>query len=111
MGKKIKRLIGKHAIRMEYLQRYPDTARATEWKQKNVKIFSSEHGYYWRGTGQGYTGFASESDTITCENAYRKTGHCGPEKGIWFIDAEHAIDIVAPTPQYDYRLVRQLIGK
>ena len=67
---------------LERIKRWP--------KLKNrftlVKIYSNEHKAFWRGKGNGYTLKPEESDTWTCEEAFKRTQHCGPEKQIQFVD-------------------------
>lgn len=37
---------------------------------------------YWRPGGQGYTDDPEKAGRFTFADAYRRTHHCGPEKGI-----------------------------
>ena len=82
--------------RMNNLMKYADREtleRIKRWPTlKNrfpkVKIYSAEHMAYWRGKGNGYTNIESESDIWTCEDAFNKTRHCGPEKKIQFVEAK-----------------------
>ena len=79
-------------IKMEYMKKYPDSKRSHS--DRMVKIFSNEHGYYYRGAGAGYTAFPDESETRTLQSAFARTSHCGKEKKIWFIyvDQTHQIE-------------------
>lgn len=81
------KLVADNGVRMEYFKRYPNTKRASEWADKPVKIYSAEQGYFWRGTGQGYTQFAAASRTMTGAEAYDLVKSCGAKKGIWLVDA------------------------
>ncbi len=54
---------------------------------RKVRIYSAEWGYYWQGTGQGYTGDSAKSAVLDISEAYRMTAHCGPEKKIQYIPA------------------------
>lgn len=87
---KRRKLFGPKWVSLEYLKLYPDSARAKKWAGVPVKIYSNEHGYYWRGSGQGYTSWPAESDTRTLAEAFDTTKHCGPEKRIQFHDATPA---------------------
>ena len=53
-----------------------------------VRIYSAEHGAFWRGKGNGYTENANESDVIDISDAMARTCHCGPEKQIQFVAAK-----------------------
>jgi hypothetical protein len=89
MRKKLRSIDG---IRMEYVKRYPDSTLTKS--NVEVKIFSSQWGYYWRKTGQGYTPNPHESQTYTIAEAFAKTKHCGPEKKIWFIYVDRATKVL-----------------
>lgn len=61
------------------------TAETLQRRNKtNVRIWSAEHGAYWRPGGSGYTGCACRAGLFEFADAYRKTQHCGPEKRIEF---------------------------
>lgn len=47
-----------------------------------VRIFSGEHGAYWRPDGDGYTEHIGEAWVLPREEAIKHTQHCGPEKMI-----------------------------
>lgn len=49
-----------------------------------VRIWSDEHGAYWRPNGSGYTHRASAAGIYTLADATARTSHCGPEKRIEF---------------------------
>lgn len=53
---------------------------------KMVRIWSSEHGAYWRPHSKGYTTEMAEAGRWLIQDAFAETRHCGPEKRIWFID-------------------------
>lgn len=69
---------------LERIKRWPSLKN----RFPNVRIYSVEHMAYWRGKGNGYTNNESESDIWTCEEAFKRTNHCGPEKQIQFIGAK-----------------------
>jgi hypothetical protein len=69
--------------------------RIKRWPQltlrfPRVRIYSAEHGLYWRKSGQGYTANSAESDVWTCGEAFLRTRHCGPEKRIQFVAVKSA---------------------
>jgi len=76
-------------------RRYEDREtleRIKRWPQligrfPRVRIYSAEHDAYWRRYGQGYTVEKGESAVWDCMDAFRKTMHCDPIKGIQFVDA------------------------
>lgn len=50
---------------------------------RKVRIWSGEHGAYWRQGGCGYTdGCAEDAWVLPFEEAFATTRHCGPEKRI-----------------------------
>jgi hypothetical protein len=53
---------------------------------KNVFIYSSEHGCFWRQNSNGYTKDICSAGIYDFKDAYEKTNHCGREKGIQFIE-------------------------
>lgn len=57
------------------------------WAGKMVRIWSEEHGAYWRPSGGGYTVRVPEIGVFPFEMAWTITRHAGPEKGIWFEEA------------------------
>lgn len=50
-----------------------------------VRIWSGEHGAWWRTGGAGYTIRDSEGGVWDFEDAFMRTQHCGPEKQIWYV--------------------------
>lgn len=48
------------------------------------RIWSAEHGAYWRSGGSGYVACPCAAGLFTLADAYRQTKHCGPEKRIEF---------------------------
>ena len=68
---------------LERIKRWPSLKE----RFKRVRIFSAEHGYFWRGTGQGYTSNPLESEILDISEAYKMTNHCGPEKHIHYVNA------------------------
>lgn len=55
-----------------------------KWNGRTVRIWSSEHGAYWRADASGYTMTADAAGHYEFADAYDRTKHCGPEKGIEF---------------------------
>lgn len=55
-------------------------------------IWSNEHRLYWRAGGHGYVAADYNAGRYTLAEAYAKTKHCDPSKGIMF---ERAADEVA----------------
>lgn len=51
---------------------------------KPVRIWSREHGSWWRTFGHGYTSLEARAWVLPLGEAWRHTSHCGPEKGIEF---------------------------
>jgi hypothetical protein len=49
-----------------------------------VRIYSMEHGCYWRDNYAGYTYYKEAAGVYAFEDAFKNTHHCGPEKGIHF---------------------------
>jgi len=47
-----------------------------------VRIYSEEHRRYWRDEGAGYTSSAVHAGIFSFADAWARTSHCGPEKGI-----------------------------
>jgi hypothetical protein len=67
---------------LERLTRWPGLHRA--WTGKKVRIWSNEHGAYWRRDGAGYSSDGLEAGVFDFSDAFKRTRHCGPEKGITF---------------------------
>jgi hypothetical protein len=53
-----------------------------------VRIFSREHGAYWRAKYSGYTHYREDAGIYLFEDAFKHTSHCGPEKAICYEVAE-----------------------
>lgn len=70
---------------LERLKRWP--ALLTRFPR--VRIYSAEHGAWWRDTGQGYTLDPCESAVWDVRAAFKRTRHCGPEKRIQFVGADN----------------------
>ncbi len=49
-----------------------------------VRIYSTEHGMYWRPNASGYTQCRVTAGVYSFTDAVKQTSHCGPEKGIEF---------------------------
>ncbi len=45
-----------------------------------VRIYSGEHGAYWRKDGHGYSSDIRDAWVLSRKEAERRTSHCGPEK-------------------------------
>lgn len=59
---------------------------------RRCRIYSREHMLYWRANANGYTSTALEAGVYAFADAYRRTSHCGPEKGV-------AFEILPETPE------------
>ncbi|WBA79595.1 hypothetical protein [Endozoicomonas sp. GU-1] len=68
---------------LERIKRWPGMKN----RFPRVRIYSAEWGYFWRGTGQGYTSNPDESTVMSIDEALAKTRHCGPEKRIQYVEA------------------------
>lgn len=69
---------------LERVKRWPTLVK----RYKAVRIFSGEHGLFWRtASGGGYTSDPADAEVMSCETALQHTRHCGPEKRIQFVDA------------------------
>lgn len=73
------------------LKRWPTLKRHLEGKF--VRIFSYEHGCYWRQNSAGYTYRLEAAGIYTFDEAFKTTHSCGPEKGISFEVAESEYSI------------------
>jgi hypothetical protein len=51
---------------------------------KTVRIWSQQWKSWWRPEAQGYTRDPGQAWVLPFEEAFRRTRHCGPEKGIEF---------------------------
>lgn len=49
-----------------------------------VRIWSGEHGAWWRPDNAGYTNNLLDAGKYRPKNAFEATRHCGPEKRIFF---------------------------
>lgn len=57
-----------------------------------VMIWSNQWCAWWRENGQGYTdGMVAPPWVLPFEDAYARTKHCGPEKGIQYEVAPKAL--------------------
>lgn len=54
------------------------------WLGRRVLIWSKEHATWWRPESAGYTQDADEAGVYDFADAWDRTKHCGPEKGIVF---------------------------
>ncbi len=69
---------------LERIKRWPSLMHRFD----TVRIYSAEHGAYWRGTGQGYTTEPNESNIWDIEEAFNRTKHCCPQKQIQFVSVD-----------------------
>lgn len=65
----------------------------------NVRIYSGEHGAYWRPNGCGYCCCIEAAGVYSFGDAFNRTWHCGPEKGIWYEPVEQP-DVPHGTSSY-----------
>jgi hypothetical protein len=70
-------------ITLKKLKRYPKLGRF--FAHHLVRIWSGEHGCWWRPNGAGYTVDALYAGVYFFDDAYKRTRHCGPEKQIEFV--------------------------
>ncbi len=68
---------------LERLKRWPKL----KGRFPEVRIYSAEHGAFWRGSGQGYTCDSAQSDIWPCDKAFEATRHCCEQKRIQFVAA------------------------
>lgn len=52
--------------------------------KRTVLIYSRQWGAYWRPNGNGYTSHRNEAGEYTLSEAWKASGHCGPEKQIFY---------------------------
>lgn len=64
--------------------------KARDFRGRHVRIWSAEHGCYWRPEAAGYTQDKLEAGLYIFEDAVRRTHHCGPEKKIFYERLTHA---------------------
>ena len=71
-------------LSLEQAQNDPNLRAA--WAGKLVFIWSHEHNAYWRAEGKGYTVRMTGGGpgVFDFNNAFERTRHCGPEKGVEF---------------------------
>lgn len=50
------------------------------WSRQRVRIWSAEHGVWWRPNCEGYTIHEDAAGVYDFADAYDATKHCGPEK-------------------------------
>lgn len=56
----------------------------SRWGDRLCRIWSAEWGLYWRPNGCGYTVHPDQIGIYTLADALRRSGHCGPEKHIFY---------------------------
>lgn len=69
---------------LAHYQRHPDKMPAG----RRVRIWSAEHGAYWRTNGQGYTVHREAAGEWVIQDAFAATRHCHRDKKIWFAFVE-----------------------
>jgi len=86
-------------------QRGPHIRDYSDQSQDKVVIYSNTG--WWAANGCGYT-TQQMAGVYTRADAYKRAGHCGPEKGCCFYDvpADHV-----PTLQADVKLLREALGE
>ena len=62
-----------------------DSYVSAKWLARKVRIWSREHGAYWRPDGKGYTDNKAEAGIFDFQDAFLRTRHCGREKQIEYI--------------------------
>lgn len=77
-------------IRLETALTHPEVRE--RHRDREVRIWSGEHGLYWRPDRAGYTAHHAEAGVYLFQDAYQATAHCGREKRIQFepVQARHA---------------------
>lgn len=58
------------------------------WARRNVRVWTQEHGAWWRPDAQGYTDDDNQAWILDFPTAYERTKHCGPEKKINYFTAD-----------------------
>ena len=72
-----------HTVTLEQLK--SDSNLRAAWANKLVYIWSNQWNLYWRANGRGYTSRVTDGPGVyDFSDAWRRTAHCGPEKGIEF---------------------------
>lgn len=69
-------------VGLRNFQNYPD--RAVKYAGQPVRIWSGEHGCYWRPNSQGYTRERADAGRYVFQDALLETRHCDPSKRISF---------------------------
>lgn len=59
-----------------------DDAVAAPFRGRSVRIWSAEWRAWWRPDGRGYTDKINDAGIYSFEDAWSRSAHCGPEKGI-----------------------------
>lgn len=65
---------------LKTLKRHP--GKQIPFKGTIVRIYSEEHGAYWKAGQSGYTEWLEKAGHYPFSEAWRVSSHCGPEKGI-----------------------------
>lgn len=53
----------------------------------NVRIWSKQWHAWWKFGGSGYTDDINNAGVFDIKDAWKRTSHCGPEKGIIYEQA------------------------
>lgn len=77
-----------------------------EWVSNNqhhtVRIWSQQWRLYWRADRSGYTDDVAEAGVYTTHDAVDASGHCGPEKGIYY---ELCAEVITQAPKGPAKLM------
>jgi hypothetical protein len=68
------------SVALEKLKRYPSKRKALEGKK--VRIWNTCYSAWWRPEGCGYTQDQASAGIYDFKDAWRRSSHAGPEKGI-----------------------------
>ncbi|MEA1083246.1 hypothetical protein SFC76_03150 [Sphingomonas sp. CD22] len=71
-------------------------------------IWSSEHRRYWRAGGRGYAAADYDAGRFTLDEAYLRTKHCDPSKGIMFERAAGNVEHLKKQLHDERALTRRL---
>ena len=76
---------------LERIKRWPSLKM--NLRQDAVHIYNGEWGAFWGPNGNGYTDNISKAGVYTLEEALSCSGHCGPEKKIYYLSVAHDFQI------------------
>lgn len=83
--------IAEKGVRLVKLKRWPSLARFLSGKL--VRIWSEEWLAWWRPDGAGYTSDLAGAGIYTFEDAFNRSSHCDPSKGICYVPAQEEYTI------------------